>query len=587
MSPDGITLSLIVKELQELLLQGRVEKILQPEQLVVIITIRRPGASFHLLLSAQAENARVHLTNREKGKKNSSPPLFCLVLRKHLEGSRLIKIEQEDLDRILYFTFSGIGETGELQEKILVVEIMGKHSNIILVDPKTRMIIDGIKRYSHALSRHREVLPGRPYIAPPAQNKVDPRHLDEESFREILLRNPLEKRVEEIIFRNIAGIGPTLAREIVTRAGLDGDLCLEFCGEHELRVLWSGFQKVVTPLLDGNYQPTLIFDNNRPVCFAPLPLEQYSGFRSQPQETINQAIDLYYQEKIRAQQFQQLLNHLRNTVEREWARCLKKLDLQEEARSEAEQAEKYRILGETLLAHLHLVSRGQKEAVFPNIYNPEGPPVKIELNPALTPAENAQQIFRRYNKARNTLKIIEKQISQTQDELQYLASVRTALEQAETLEELEEIRAELEEAGYLQPKTREGKKNHKRTAKPQILRLRSRDGFEILVGKNNKQNDYITMRLAKSEDLWLHVKDAAGAHVVIKSQPGREIPLSTLEQAAKIAAYYSEARNSSKVPVDYTKRKNVSKPQKARPGFVVYENYETILVNPELPENKD
>jgi predicted ribosome quality control (RQC) complex YloA/Tae2 family protein len=586
MSPDGITLSLIVRELRELLLQGRVEKIHQPEQQVVIITIRRPGASFHLLLSAQAENARVHLTDKEKEKKSSSPPLFCLVLRKHLEGSRMTKIEQEGLDRILYFTFSGIGETGELQEKILVVEIMGKHSNIILIDPKTGMIIDGIKRYSHALSRHREVLPGRPYIAPPAQNKVDPRHLDEESFREILLRNPLEKRVEEIISRSIAGIGPTLTREIVTRAGLDSNLSLEFCGEHELRSLWSGFQKVVIPLLEGNYQPTLIFDNNRPVCFAPLPLEQYSGLRSQPQETINQAIDLYYQEKIRAQQFQQLFNHLRNTVEREWARCLKKLDLQEKARSEAEQAEKYRILGETLLAHLHLISRGQKEAVLPNIYNPEGPPVKIELNPALSPSENAQQIFYKYNKARNALKIIEKQLTQTRDELQYLGSVRTALEQAETLEELEEVKSELEEVGYLKPKAKEQIKK-KAVSKPQILRFTSRDGFEILVGKNNKQNDYITMRLAKSEDLWLHVKEAAGAHVVIKSQPGREIPSTTLEQAAKIAAYYSEARNSSKVAVDYTKRKNVSKPQKARPGFVIYENYKTILVTPELPENKD
>ncbi|MDH7576476.1 MAG: NFACT RNA binding domain-containing protein [Bacillota bacterium] len=585
MSPDGITLSVIVRELQELLIQGKVERIFQPEEHEIILHIRRPGQSFRLLLSAQAENARVHLTGKEK-KNPPSPPLFCLVLRKYLEGSRLIRIEQVDLDRVLRLTFTRLEESGLYQEKILIVEIMGKHSNIILLEPKTGLIIDGIKRYSHAVSRHREVLPGRPYLPPPAQNKVHPLDLTEEMFRETLLKGPWEKPTSELISCHIAGIGPVLGREIAARAGLDCDLRLEYCGEHELRTLWTAFQKAVPPLLQGDYQPTLIFERKRPICYAPVALIQYQGLRAVSQKSMNQILDQYYTVRQEINRYQQLLNTLKNTVKREQERCLKKILISQQVQAEAEKALGYRLQGEMLLAHLHQIPRGQKHVVLPNLYEPEAPPVEIELNPSLTPSQNAQQLFRKYTKARNTLNFVREQMMQTAGEQKYLASVLTALDQAETLQELEEIRTELEEAGYIKAKNRKHKKGKREASnlQPQILRFTSPEGFEILVGKNNKQNDYLTMRLAKNDDLWLHAKDVAGSHVVIKAQPGRSIPPATLERAAQLAAYYSEARHSSKVPVDYTKRKNVSKPARARPGYVIYENYETVFVAPTEPE---
>ncbi|NPV29772.1 MAG: fibronectin/fibrinogen-binding protein [Firmicutes bacterium] len=585
MSPDGVTLSLIVRELQELLIQGKVERVFQPEQHEIILNIRRPGQGYRLLLSAQAEGARVHLTEKEK-KNPPSPPLFCLVLRKHLEGSRLLRIEQIALDRILRFTFTRLEESGVSQERTLVVEIMGKHSNIILLEPKTETIIDGIKRYSHALSRYREVLPGRPYLPPPAQEKIHPLDLDEDKFRETLLKGPWGETLAELLTHHIAGIGPVLGREITVRAGLDCDLRLEYCGEHELRALWLAFQKLVPPLLRGESRPTLIYEGNRPICCAPVPLVQYQGLRAVAQQSMNQALDQYYAARQELGRFQQLLSTLKSTVKREEERCLKKISLSRQALAEAEKAEKYRLQGEMLLAHLHQIPRGQEQVVLPNLYDPDAPPVEIELNPSLTPSQNAQQLFRKYAKARNTLNFAKKQIAQAEEEQKYLASIRNALDQAETLQELDEIRTELEEEGYLKAKNKKQVKGKGQTSKlrPQILRFTSPDGFEILVGKNNRQNDYLTMRLAKDEDLWLHAKDTAGAHVVVKAQPGRTIPPETLEQAARLAAYFSEARHSSKVPVDYTNRKNVSKPTGARPGFVIYENYETIFVNPEEPE---
>lgn len=584
MSPDGITLSLIVEELRSQLLQGRVEKIIQPEQREIIITIRKPGNNLRLLLSAQAESARLHLTGRAK-EKNPNPPLFCLVLRKHLEGNRLIDISQKDLDRVICFTFKGISETGQEEEKQLIVEIMGKHSNIILIDPRTGTIIDGIKRYSHAYSRYREVLPGRSYLEPPAQQKVHPLELNENDFRELLLNNTLNKKIEDILFHSISGIGPMLAREVVTAAGLDPDLRLNYCGEFELNQLWLAFEKVVLSLLNNDYHPTVIMDKEKPIAFAPLLLRQYSGLLVFKAESMNHALDHFYQKKIEAQRFQQLKETLTNSVEREMKRCKRKLNLQLEALKDADKADDYRLKGEMLFSFLHLIKPRQLQIELPNLYEPEGPSLTIDLDPSLTPAQNAQQLFRKYTKARSTLQMAAQQKKKTEEELYYLLSVLSAINQAETLSDLQEIRAELEEAGYLKPKMVITKRVRPASWQPKLLKFTTTDGFEVYVGKNNKQNDYLTMRFAKGDDIWLHVKEAAGAHVIIKDQPGREASPKALEEAAAAAAYYSEARLSSKVAIDYAKRKHVSKPRKARPGFVIYENYKTLFVDPQLPKS--
>ena len=588
MSPDGITLSLITRELQSQLLPGRVDRVHQPEQLETVLIIRKPGQNFRLLLSAHAENARLHLTSRDR-KNPASPPTFCFVLRKYLEGSRLVDIQQVGLDRVVYFTFSRLDESGGYQDVQLISEIMGKHSNLILIDRQSGQIIDAIKRYSHAVSRHREVLPGRPYIAPPAQHKQPPLELDEEQFIGALQKGGWDKTLEDLVFKRLAGIGPELARELLFRANLPPDLRLESCGEYELRSLWQMLQKTVRPLLQGNSEPTLVLEGKSPVCYTPFLPTQYQVLYLSARPSLNAAADDFYAGHTEMARFQRLQNALATTVRQESARIEKKLSLQQQSQDDARHDQDYRIRGEMLFAHLHLIERGQTRALLPNLYDPEAPPLEVELNPSLTPSQNAQQLFRRYEKARNTLKANQLQMDQTTEEQLYLSSIRTALDLVETVDELNEIRAELEQAHYVKAKGRErkagpaGREKPQPKSLPQVSKIASTDGFEILVGKNNRQNEYLTMHLANKEDLWLHAKDAPGAHVIIRSQPGREIPGATLEQAAGLAAYYSDGRRSSKVSVDYTLRKNVWKPARARPGFVLYKSFRTFLAVPQAP----
>lgn len=588
MSPDGITLHLITKELRETLLPGRVERIYQPERQEIILVIRSSGQSQRLLLSAKAESASMHLTTKEK-KNPLSPPHFCIVLRKYLEGSRLIDIQQVGLDRIIHITLNRLAESGEYQEVVLIVEIMGKHSNLILVNPESNQIIDGIKRYSHTLSRYREVLPGRPYLSPPTQGKVHPLALNEDEFIKLMLDHTLENSLAKVLFSILEGLGPDLAREIVLRADLDPSLRLEYCGAHELQSLWQVLQDLIHPLTQGeNIEPTIVFQGKQPTAYAPIFPTQYQGLNFVRCQTVNEMLDLFYKSGLELNRFQQLQRHLTHVVNRELSRRSKKLCCQEKDLVEANSAIKFRLWGETVFAHLHLIKPGTREVSLPNIYEPEGPHIKIKLTPSMTASQNAQRFFRKYNKARDSLKIIKKNKQNTAAEIRYLNSIIIGLDQADTLSELREIRAELEESGYLHKK--EKKKHKKKTQKketPQVKQFTSQDGFTILIGKNNKQNDYLTMRLAKDDDYWLHVKDSAGSHIVVKSIPGQETPPSTLEEAAGLAAYFSEARLSSNVPVDCTKRKHVSKPAGARPGFVIYKNHETFYVTPKAPEKPD
>jgi predicted ribosome quality control (RQC) complex YloA/Tae2 family protein len=588
MSPDGITLHLIAKELRETILPGKVERVFQPERQEIILVIRSCGQSRRLLLSAKAESAAIHLTIMEK-KNPLTPPQFCIVLRKYLEGSRLTDIQQVGLDRIVRFTFNRIAENGEFQDVILIVEIMGKHSNIILINPDCNRIIDGIKRYSHALSRYREVLPGRAYLSPPAQEKADPLVISEEQLSSLMLSRPLTNPLDKVLFSSLEGLGYVLAREIIVRSGLDPELQLEYCGAHELQSLWRTIQELIPSLHRGEkVEPTVAFQERHPAACAPVSLTQYDKLKTVKCSTVNEMLDLFYTANLEYNRFQQLQNHLVHVIRQENSRCSKKLSFQEQDKAEANSALKLRLWGETIFANLHLIKPGAREASLPNIYEPDGPHIIIKLIPSLTASQNAQRFFRKYNKARDSLMIIEKNRKKTAAEIRYLNSVEFALEEAAGLSELLEIQAELVEAGYLRLKTQEKGTNKKKPRKeaPQIRKVTSQNGFSILIGKNNKQNDYLTMRLAQPEDYWLHVKDSAGSHVIVKSAPGQEAPLPTLKEAAELAAYFSKARLSSNVPVDCTKRKNVSKPAGSRPGFVIYRNHKTFYVTPQAPQEK-
>jgi len=574
---DGFVLAAVRRELEAELPGRRIERIYQPDPYELAVLIHRPGGRLRLILSAHPYHARVHLT--AQGRENPvSPPLFCMVLRKHLEGARILKVDQPGLDRVLVLHLEGRNELGETASRQLICEIMGRHSNIILVDADSGRIIDAIKRYTHAVSRYREVLPGRPYVPPPEQNKLNPLDLTADDFYRALLEQPLEMKLADLLQRRLDGISPQLAGEIVYRAGLDADTVLDQCGEHELRLLWQALQQMAGQARQGIFQPTLIFDRQgEPVDFAAFALTRYGlPCRS---GTMNELVDVFYTGRQAADRREALRQSLLSIIRRETARVAKKLSLQEESLLKAERAEDYRLYGELLTANIYRLKKGATEAVLENFHAPDGSAVTIPLDPQLTPAENAQAYFTRYTKARHAGETARARAKESKEELDYLQGVETAVLQALSETELAEIRRELIDQGYLkaEPAPRQKKKERE---KPVPLAFTSSDGLTILVGRNNRQNDYLTLRLARDTDIWLHTKNIPGAHVIIRTE-GKTVPARTLREAAVLAAYFSRARQSQNVPVDYTERRNVHKPGGARPGFVIYTGQRTITADPD------
>jgi predicted ribosome quality control (RQC) complex YloA/Tae2 family protein len=698
---DGLVLAAVTHELTKNLLNARVDRVFQPEREEIHLILRQPGQNYRLLLSAQAERARVHLTNENKPNP-TQPPLFCMVLRKHLEGGRIVQIEQPNLERILRLTVESVDEIGDLTKKVLVCEIMGKHSNIILYDEKSGLILDGIKRYSHALSRHREVLPGKPYLAPPPQDKKDPQEIKPEELRHLILTGDWSQPVFRVLFQKLSGISAVLAREMVYRAGLNEHTLLEECGEYELSRLEQSFSQIQRSLIDREFQPTLVISSQMEnstqtglstnpkeiaanqanlsvlikqwlafprsidlVEFAAVSLHHLASQSRQAYQfpKMNELLDTFFQLKQRQLRWSSLKQSLMRNLESELGRAYRKLSLREESLSDVQEAERYRLFGQLLMTYLYQISRGMEEITLKNITEPGDAFVTISLFPQLTPAENAQHYFKLYNKARRSLEVVQDQLRLSREEVAYLESVKQSLELATTLEDLEEISLELIEQGYRRPQPVEEKllmttgrfrgkngsapkkpdssneqsprygekksaakktvgarsKNNKtrqsnsKTKSGQLAKLqdsevsfmsfRSSDGYEILVGKNNKQNDLLTMRLARKNDVWLHVKEIPGSHVIIRTNkmvteangvhgrvddgsptpvwlPDLGVSSQTIREAALLAAYFSQARHSSSVPVDFVLRRHVRKPAGAKPGYVIYDHQQTIYVTP-------
>ncbi|NLC77540.1 MAG: fibronectin/fibrinogen-binding protein [Clostridia bacterium] len=577
MAYDGMTMAAVTQELQ-CLVDARIDKIYQPEQLTVLLHLRqKDGARYRLLLSAEAMGARIHLTDYPY-LNPASPPMFCMLLRKYLEGGRILSVIQQRLERILVFTVQSYNELRELCERRLICEVMGKHSNIILVNPDTGLIIDGIKRYSHAVSRHREVLPGSPYLAPPPQNKKDPRLLSYEELEQGLLEQ-LEKTVTKALVQLLEGVSPLLAGELAWRAGLPEEAPVDSLGAYEFERIYSSLQELVAELEAGCPTPSLVREETGFTAFSAFKLSRFVPKTVHP-SSVNETIDLYYQKEKEQRLFTGTKHRLTQVIKKELERCYKKAALQEDTLCLASEAEEYRIKGEILTANLFRIRPGDREVTLENFYDPNGNTLTIPLLPELSPAENAQRYFRHYNKAKNAAQKAAMYHRETIEEIAYLEGIQHSLETADTRGELDEIEEELVKQGYLKkPATKEADK--KSASKPEPLAYLSSDGFSLLVGKNNRQNDYLTLKVAKDRDLWLHTKDIAGSHVIIKNPEGKPIPERTLLEAAHLAAYFSKGRMSSKVPVDYTERKNVKKPAGARPGMVIYENYQTVYVTPD------
>ncbi|MDB7482868.1 fibronectin-binding protein EfbA [Enterococcus faecium] len=557
MSFDGVFTHAMVNELRETLLSGRISKIHQPYENEIVLVIRSRGKNHRLLLSAHPSYARVQITQIDY-QNPDNPPNFVMMLRKYLDGAILESIEQIENDRVIHFHFAKRNELGDLQNIILIVELMGRHSTIVLVNQETGKILDAIKHIGSSQNTYRSLLPGVEYIAPPKQEVLNPFSSDKEKIFQRLSQTELEPKAIQYQFQ---GIGFDTAQELTKRL-------LE--RPNEKMVVWDEFFSSIINHPDPTFYETTNKDFFTPIVYQVFS-EQASAVTTYP--TLSQLLDSYYHEKVEKDRAKQQGGELIRKIENELKRNKNKLKKREQTLKESENAENHRRDGELLTTFLTQVPRGAKEVVLPNYYE-EDRPIKIALDPALTPNQNAQKYFHRYQKLKNAVKLIGEQIQEAKDEIQYLESVLSQLEIAGPMD-IEAIKEELTAEGYLKKKTQKKQKKKKPSQPDQYF---SSDGTLILVGKNNLQNDQLTMKTAKKTDYWLHAKNIPGSHVIIKSdQPSDE----TITEAAELAAYFSKYRYSAQVPVDLVQVKHIRKPNGAKPGYVIYENQKTVIVTPE------
>jgi predicted ribosome quality control (RQC) complex YloA/Tae2 family protein len=571
MAFDGVFLAGICHELQTDILGGKVDKIHQPDAATIILSIRHQGTNRQLLISAHPVFSRIH-TIAEKRDNPSYPPLFCMVLRKHLSGGKIISIHQPGLERLCEIKFSCINELGDPEEKSLICEIMGKHSNVLLVN-KNREIIDGIKRIGRHLSSYREVLPGRPYVTPPAQDKLELTKVTEEQIAKVIMNTGEQVKLSKLLINTFQGISPLLANELVYRSGLDLSATAEFCGQREIQLIFLALKKLADMLLTGSYTPSLAYQKKDPTAFSCITLTHLPGAIIQPTATVNQTADRFYRAKENTARFNQVRDNLFQKISSEIDKLQAKLAVQQSTLAAAQSSEEDKIKGQLLTANLHQIKPGQEAVTVPNYHSAEMATVTIILNPLLSPAENAQMYFKRYNKSKKAIEFLTKHLGLGQEEMAYLESVLITISQAGDLTDLEELKQELIQGKYLPQPRREEKK--KAAVRPAPLDFVSTDGITMLVGKNNRQNDWLTFKQSNEQDIWLHAKNIPGAHVLIKAG-GQTVPETTIYQGALLAAYFSKSRYSSQVPVDYTLIKHVKKPGGAKPGMVTYTNQKTI-----------
>ncbi|MBE0467385.1 MAG: NFACT family protein [Candidatus Desulforudis sp.] len=569
---DGLVLAAVRRELETELVGSRIQRVQQPDRLTLVIQLRAPGRGQSLLLSAHPQHARVHLTEG-RFENPPVPPQFCAICRKHLEGGRVEAVTQPGFERTLHLVVAARDELGQVGQKILVAEIMGRHSNLVLVDRPSDTILDAIKRYGHTVSRYREVLPGLPYLAPPRE-KADPTAIGSERFSDLLLGMSFELPLWKALQQCFEGLSPLMAREVVYRAGIETDLALEFCGEHELVSIWKALQNIFADAARGRYEPCVVLgDDGAPADFAAFRIYHRDGVSEA--DGMNAVVDHVFSSRALDERVKAVRNGLMSALGRVRKRVEKRFEGCQRSVAEAKKAEEYREIGETLTANLYRLKENTDQVVLEHLHT--GAPVEIPLDPRFTPAHNAQIYFKRYNKLRRGAERAQAELTELEAEAAYLEALETAIQLAESTADLQEIREEMAGAGYVQAKATA--KRPRKPAEPQPLEVVTSDGAAVYIGRNNRQNDLVTFRLGRPDDVWLHTRDIPGAHVIIRTA-GRPVSEQTLAEAASWAAWFSKARPGKKVPVDYTFRKYVQKPKGSRPGFVTYTNEKTVLVDP-------
>ena len=573
----------LVRELDVFLRIARLQRIQQPDQNTVYLGLRQPGISYWLVLCADTSEPRVHLTDADVPQNPLMAHNFCMVLRKHLEPARLLAVEQPGLERVITLRFEARDETGQRVERWLTTELMGRHSNMLLVDPENQTIIDGIRRVSAEQSRYREVYPGRPYLPPPPQDKALPFSVTEEQFSFNLRHTPAQTQSTRALLNSYHGLGPDAAREVVARAGLPISIARAELDSEGVKALWSSFSAIVNRVKTGEMEPWGVCDlQGVPVNFWLMPLT-YKSWEGTTRvfESVNALFDWFFTERQEAIDRERMRSELLGSVKTALAKAERRVEIHQASLIACERAEDYRLCGELLLAHIHRIPKGASGVSLPNYYEAGGE-MFIELDPSLSAAANADKYFRKYHKARKTREQAEQQLKMAQDEAAHLRYLLNTVQGASKREELLEIRAELDEPVSVPGARRKSKKERSTSSH---FTVPAPDGTEILVGKHQRQHDFITMRLDSPDDLWVHAKAAAGAHVIVR-KGASEIAPDTLALALQLAALHSRARHSSLVPVDYCERRYVRKPRGAKPGFVIYDHHKTAYVTPDSDELK-
>lgn len=575
MAFDGITVAALVQELRDSLTGGRIAKIAQPEPDELLLTIKTPAGQRKLYISASASLPLIYLTDENKPSPMTAPN-FCMLLRKHIGNGRITSISQPKLERIISLHIEHLNELGDLCEKKLIIEIMGKHSNIIFCDDKD-MILDSIKHVSAQMSSVREVLPGRTYFIPDTMEKSDPLSVDVSSFMEILRLKPVP--LGKAIYTSFTGISPVIAEDICFLAGLDSQLPASELDEDTLLHLFRQFSYYMDDIRGCHFHPCIYYDGTSPKDFGAVALSHFSNYTKQEFTSISEVLNTYYATKNTLTRIRQKSADLRHVVQTALERNRKKYELQKKQLRDTENREKYKVYGELIHTYGYNLAPNSRELTALNYYTNEE--ITIPLDPTLTPPENAQKYFNKYNKQKRTFEALTELIQETADDIHYLESISNSLDIALTEADLIQIKEELMQTGYVRRKYT--KKKEKITSRP--MHYISSDGYHMYVGKNNLQNEELTFSFANGNDWWFHAKGAPGSHVIVKTG-GDELPDRTFEEAGRLAAYYSKNRGSDKVEIDYVEKKHVKKPNGSKPGFVVYYTNYSLVIDSDISNLK-
>jgi len=571
---DGITINALTDEIQSIIVGNRIDKIHQPENDEIVLHIRFNRKNYKLLLSADSNLPYFGLTELKK-ENPTQAPMFCMLLRKHLAGGKIIAFKQLELERVITLTVESRTELGDLTIKHLIFEIMGKHSNITLVDENYK-IIDCIKRIALGVNRYRQLFPGITYLFPP-NDKKDPRNETAEGFMENFSRE--SRPTFKHIYMTYQGISPIISKEMCLRANIDFNLHQDQLDELQKEKLTEEFINFFNSKHD--YYQVVYLQNDALKDLTIVDLSPYHSdeFVIKRFDSVVEVVNEYYANKNTVNKLLQRSHNLRKSIQNKIDRQKKKMQNLEEDLLFAEKADNYKIKGELILANIYRIEKGMNKVELENFYD-NNELITISLDIRKTPSENAQNFFKRYNKLKTAQVKVLEQMEITEHEIIYLNHVLHNLEVSPDQDNFEEIKEELILTGYL--KKKQGHKK-KKASKSKPYQYQSSDGFEILVGKNNLQNDYLSMKLASKSDMWLHTKNIPGSHVIIRSH-GQKIPETTLREAAMIAAYHSKGQSSSQVPVDYTEVRHLKKPNGAKPGMVIFHTNSTLYTTPEEEE---